>query len=100
MSIRPWICERCRRPCNYLGLQALLLKMFEGALAAGGPAALLIPYGSALHRVGRYEDAVAASRRYLDLAPDGPWTGAAHSNLGLALRALGRHDEAEELYRQ
>jgi tetratricopeptide (TPR) repeat protein len=83
-----------------LGLQALLPKLFDGALAAGGPAALLIPYGSALHRVGRYEDAAAASRRYLDLAPDSPWAGMAHSNLGLALRALGRHDEAEELYRQ
>lgn len=83
-----------------LGLQSHLLKMLEGAMAAGGPASLLINYGSALHRAGRNEEAIAASRRYLDLAPDGPWAGAAHSNLGLALRALGRHDEAEELYRQ
>ena len=23
MSMRPWTCERCGRPCNYLGLQLL-----------------------------------------------------------------------------
>jgi tetratricopeptide (TPR) repeat protein len=83
-----------------LGLATHLLKMLEGAMAAGGPASLLINYGSALHRAGRHEDAIAASRRYLDLAADGPWAGAALTNLGLALRALGRHDEAEDLYRR
>jgi tetratricopeptide (TPR) repeat protein len=83
-----------------LGLQSHLLKMLEGAMAAGGPASLLINYGSALHRAGRNEEAINASRRYLELAPGGPWAGAALSNLGLALRGLGRDDEAEELYRQ
>jgi tetratricopeptide (TPR) repeat protein len=83
-----------------LGLHSHLLKMLEGALAAGGPASLLVSYGSALHRAGRHPDAITASRRYLDLAPDGPLAGAAHSNLGLALRALGRDDEAEEVYRR
>jgi hypothetical protein len=46
-----------------LGLQSHLLKMFEAALAAGGPTSLLINYGSALHRAGRHEEAIAASRR-------------------------------------
>lgn len=82
-----------------LGLHAHLLRMLEGAMAAGGPASLLINYGSALHRAGRHEESIAASRRYLDLAPHGPWAGAAHANLGLALCGLGRDDEAEELYR-
>jgi tetratricopeptide (TPR) repeat protein len=83
-----------------LGLQAHLLKMLEGALAAGGSPALLINYGSALHRAGRHEESIAASRRYLEAAPDGPWVGAAYSNLGMALRALGQDDRAEELYRE
>jgi tetratricopeptide (TPR) repeat protein len=83
-----------------LGLQAPVLTMLEGALAVSGPPSLLINYASALHRAGRYEEAMAASRRYLDLAPNGPWAGAAHSNLGLALRALGRDDEAEAMYRE
>jgi tetratricopeptide (TPR) repeat protein len=94
----PWLVK-----CSFLegiGLHAHLLTMLEAALAAGGPAALLINYGSALQRAGRHEDAIAASRRYLELDPDGLRAGAAHSNLGLALRALGRDDEAEELYRQ
>jgi tetratricopeptide (TPR) repeat protein len=83
-----------------LGLQSHLLQMLEGALAAGGPPLLLINYGSALHRAGRHKESLAAARRYLDLAPDGPWAGAAYSNLGLALRALGQDDKAEELYRE
>jgi tetratricopeptide (TPR) repeat protein len=82
-----------------LGLQNHLLKMIEGAITAGAPASLLINYGSALHRAGRHEEAAAASRRYLDVAPDGPWAALARSNLGVALRALGRDDEAEEMYR-
>jgi tetratricopeptide (TPR) repeat protein len=82
-----------------LGLHAHLLKMLDGALAVGAPASLLINYGSALHRAGRHEDAIAASQRYLKSEPGGPWGGAAHTNLGLALRALGRDAEAEEWYR-
>jgi tetratricopeptide (TPR) repeat protein len=94
----PWVLK-----CSFLedlGLHAHQLAMLGGALAAGGPASLLIAYASSLYRAGRYEASIAASRRYLELEQDGPWVGAAHSNLGLALRALGRQDEAEELYRQ
>ncbi len=94
----PWLvkCSLLER----LGLRGHLLAMLEGALAAGAPASLLISYGSALHRAGRHEDSIAVSRRYLEREPDGAWAGAAHSNLGLALRALGRDDEAEDLYRE
>src|SRR5262245_28627376 len=35
MSIRPWTCERCRRPCSYLGLQ-LLAGQESGATYAVG----------------------------------------------------------------
>ena len=66
----PWLLK-----CTFLdglGLQAHLLSMLEGALAAGGPASLLINYGLALQRAGRHEEAIAASRRYLEAAPDGP----------------------------
>jgi tetratricopeptide (TPR) repeat protein len=83
-----------------LGLHVHLLKMLEGALAVGGPPALLVSYASSLHRAGRYEEAAAASRRYLEQHPQGTWAGAAHGNLGLALRALGRDDEAEDVYRE
>jgi tetratricopeptide (TPR) repeat protein len=83
-----------------LGLQAQLLKMLEGALAAGGPSSLLIFFGSALQRAGRNDEALAAARRYLETTPDGHWAGMAHGNIGLALRGLGRHDEAEAMYRR
>lgn len=83
-----------------LGLQTHLLKMLEGALAAGGPSSLLIFLGSALQRAGRHEEALVAARRYLEADPDGNWAGTAHGNLGLALRGLGRHDEAEAMFRR
>jgi tetratricopeptide (TPR) repeat protein len=94
----PWLLK-----CTFLeglGLHGHLLRMLAGALAAGGPPALWIFYGSALQREGRHEEALAAARRYLEAAPDGPWAGTAHGNSGLALRGLGRHDEAEEMYRR
>jgi tetratricopeptide (TPR) repeat protein len=94
----PWLLK-----CTFLeglGLHGHLLRMLEGALAAGGPPSLLIFFGSALQRAGRHEEALAAARRYLEVAPDGHWAGTAHGNLGLALRGLGRHDEAEEAYRR
>ena len=74
--------------------------MLEGALADGGPAALHINLASALHRMGRYEEAVTASRTYLEAEPQGRWAGAARTNLGLALRLLGNEEAAEEQYRQ
>jgi tetratricopeptide (TPR) repeat protein len=83
-----------------LGLHGLAARLLEGALARGAPPALLINGASALHRAGRCEEAAAASRKYLGLQPDGPWAGAARTNLGVALRALGRDAEAEEVYRE
>jgi tetratricopeptide (TPR) repeat protein len=92
----PWLLKSTF--LEWLGLHAHLLRMLEGALAVGGPPALLIHHGLILHKAGRHEEAIAALRNYLEVAPDGPWAGAAFSNLGLALRALDRHDEAEEMY--
>jgi tetratricopeptide (TPR) repeat protein len=94
----PWLMK-----CAFLeslGLPGHVLRMLEGALAVGGPPSLFINHGAALQRAGRYEEAGAASRRYLDTVPGGPLSGSAHSNLGLALRALGRDEEAEESYRE
>jgi tetratricopeptide (TPR) repeat protein len=88
--------------CSFLegtGLHALVTPMLEEALAAGGPPSLLINYASALQRAGRAREAAAASRRYLE-QPQGRWTGAALTNLGMALRSLGDEDGAEEVYRQ
>ncbi len=68
-------------------------------MAAGGPPSLLIFSGTALLRAGRPEEALAAARRYLEAEPDGSLVGLAHGNLGQALRGLGRHDEAEAMYR-
>ena len=83
-----------------LRLEEQLVEMLEGALADGGPAALHINLASALHRMGRYEEAVTASRTYLEAEPQGRWAGAARTNLGLALRLLGNEEAAEEQYRQ
>jgi tetratricopeptide (TPR) repeat protein len=94
----PWLLK-----CTFLeglGLHTHLLRMLEEALTAGGPPSLLIFLGTALQRAGRHDEALAASRRYLEAVPDGHWAGTAHGNVGLALRALGRHDEAEEMYRR
>lgn len=89
--------------CSFLegvGLQRLMIPMIEGALALGAPHSLLINHGSALHQAGRYQEAANASRRYLEEAPEGPWAGAARTNLGVSLRMLGDDASAEELYRQ
>ncbi len=95
---KPWLLK-----CTLLqGFDLIdpMLEMLESALGAGAPVALLINYGSALHRVERFQDAAAAARRYLELEPNGPWAAAARTNLGVALRKLGRDDAAEELYRE
>ncbi len=89
--------------CTFLegiGLQSLVVKMLEGALAQGAPPSLLINYGSALHQAGRYQEAVGASRRYLEAEPYGPWAGAARTNLGVSMRMLGDENGAEDLYRE
>jgi tetratricopeptide (TPR) repeat protein len=94
----PWLLK-----CTLLegfGLFDPMIEMLESALAAGAPAALLINYGSVLHRIGRFQDAAAAARRYLELEPHGRWAVAARTNLGVSLRKLGRDDDAEALYRE
>lgn len=50
-----------------------------------------------LEKQERWEEAVAALRRYLALAQD---EGNAYGRLGRALRMLGREEEAREAYRQ
>ncbi len=94
----PWLLKS--NLLETLGLQVQQLRMLEGALAVRGPLSLLINYAAALQRAGRYEEAGAASRRYLESVPGGPLSGSAHTNLGLALRGLGRDEEAEEEYRE
>jgi Flp pilus assembly protein TadD len=74
--------------------------MLEAALARGGPLSLEINRASALHRSGRYQEAVAASRQYLQAQPQGRWAAAARTNLGLSLRLLGDDEGAEAEYRQ
>lgn len=53
---------------------------------------------------GRYEDVLKSAREYLRLADEGKYPaiekGKGAVVLGTALWALGRHDEAEEAYRQ
>jgi tetratricopeptide (TPR) repeat protein len=94
----PWLLKN--NFLESLGLHGHLLRMLEGALAAGGPPALLINFAAALQRAGRYEEAGAAARRYLDAVPGGPLAASALTNLALALRALGRDEEAEEHFRE
>lgn len=53
--------------------------------------------GNRLYRAGRYEDAVAAYRKVLER---GSVTPQLHYNLGTALLALGRFEEAEPHFRQ
>jgi Flp pilus assembly protein TadD len=48
-----------------------------------------------LEKAGRWEDAVVALRRYLELAED---EGNAWGRLGLALRRVDRPDEARAAY--
>jgi tetratricopeptide (TPR) repeat protein len=83
-----------------LGLYDHLLRMLNGALAAGGPTSLLLFHSTALQRAGRHEEALAAAQRYLEVEPAGAWTGTAHGNIGQALRGLGRHDEAEAMFKR
>lgn len=56
-------------------------------------------FGLALEyeRAGRWEDMVAELRAYLARTDD---EGNAYGRLGLALRELGRDDEAREAYRR
>ncbi|MCZ6573262.1 MAG: serine/threonine-protein kinase, partial [Planctomycetota bacterium] len=47
--------------------------------------------GCALHELKRYEEALQASERTLEIVPD---NAAAHTNYGVALHSLRRHEEA------
>ena len=53
--------------------------------------------GSALQRMGRFEDAIVEHRQALQLNPN---LLRAHYNLGLAAHQLGRFDEAAAEYRE
>ena len=83
-----------------LRLNEQAVEMLEGALAVGGPSAFRINMASALHRMGRFEEAATAARTYLEAEPQGRWAAAARTNLGLALRQLGNEEAAEDQYRQ
>ena len=72
----------------------LLLEAFLGA-APPEDAGAALARAVALHQAGNLEEAVAAYRESLALAP----SVEARSNLGAALAALGRYGEAIEAYR-
>jgi Flp pilus assembly protein TadD len=73
---------------------AALLKMLERNPADGRAR-----FGLALEyeKLGRWEDAVAQLRMYLDTTED---EGNAWGRLGHALRQIGRDDEAQHAYRR
>ncbi len=74
------------------GDAAAALKRFQEALARNAAVALLHLYaGTALHELGRYEEAIAAYRSALEIAPQ---AGEVHNNRGNSLMALGRFTEA------
>lgn len=57
--------------------------------------------GDRAYRTGAYEEAVEAYTEALDrMAPDNPRRYRVQSNLGAALYALGRHEDARESYRR
>jgi len=51
------------------------------------------------YETGNHEAAVTwLQERTIDASPDGPWTAAARYNLARTYEALGKYDEARELY--
>ncbi len=68
-------------------------------MAAAHPTDPRARFGLALEyeKAGRWGDAVAELRRYLELADD---EGNAYGRLGHALRELGRDEEARAAYQQ
>jgi len=58
---------------------------------------LLLYTGTALHELGRYEEAIAAYDSAINLAPQ---LGEAHNNLGNSLIALGRFSDAIDSFSQ
>lgn len=88
---------------NLLGLILLdrgetqaALEEFLGAIRAKPPCPEgLVNAAVAFNRLGDHERAIASSRRVLALEPRSPhaWT-----NLGMALRALGRREEARDAF--
>ena len=83
---------------HFLGLLACQLGQFpaglalmERAIALRADPVYLNNLGNMLHAHGRFDDAIAAYRRAIELAPD---YAEAHSNLGNALRDAGDADAA------
>jgi tetratricopeptide (TPR) repeat protein len=80
-------------------LQLLVVALLGAAVVAAGPgpedATAALARGIALHQAGDLDGAIAAYRESLRLGP----TAEAGSNLGAALAALGRYQEAIEAYR-
>lgn len=92
-----------QRKCAFLralGYRKTLLEMLEQALRAGAPVSLLADLGCALDDAGKHAEAEAAYRVYLAKAPQGSRVATVTGNLANSLRALGRTQEAEELYRK
>ncbi len=73
---------------------ALFSRMAQDAPSSRIP---FINLGDALLRAGRPEEALAASRRAIELAP---YSHKAHYNLAVAMERLGRFAEAEEALRR
>jgi tetratricopeptide (TPR) repeat protein len=78
---------------------AMLLMLRHAAKAASAPL-FLFSAGLVMQRVGRHDDAVAAYRELIDVAPTRHEVGMALNNIGNSLSALRRNDEAEDAYRQ
>lgn len=81
-----------RQPRSVAGRAAILVLLISAGLGFG-PGDL--ERGNRMYREGRYEEAVVAYTRVLDR---GKATPQLHYNLGTALLALGRHEEAQRQF--
>lgn len=90
--------ELFSKGCSLLknGDPAAALSCFLQIQKLAAPNATVLLYsGSALHDLGRHDEAVSAYRSALQLDPN---MGEAHNNLGNSLMALGRFTEATECF--
>lgn len=76
---------------HYLPLAKRAYTLAPNAISA------VFNYGSALHRIGRFEEALALYQRCVDIADD-DWRAKCLHHVGVTLRALGRNDEAIDYY--
>lgn len=74
--------------------------LWERAIAAGGPPALLISLGVSLQNLGMDAEAEQVYERFLEKAPQDEYRGVALCNRANALGKLGRIEEAEVLYKE